>query len=58
MDDACRRALDRGEHRIVEPLFDLDYVVIEREEVLEHTTMETFENLNTREEFEAAVERL
>ena len=58
MDDACRRALDRGEHRIVEPLFDLDYVVVEREEVLEHTTMETFENLNTREEFEAAVERL
>ncbi|MDT3436471.1 molybdenum cofactor guanylyltransferase [Haloarcula sp. 1CSR25-25] len=58
MDDACRRALDRGEHKIVEPLFDLDYVVIEREEVLEHTTMETFENLNTREEFEAAVERL
>ncbi|GCF14709.1 molybdenum cofactor guanylyltransferase [Haloarcula mannanilytica] len=54
---ACRRALDRGEHKVVEPIFDLDYVVVEREEVLEHTTMKTFDNLNTREEFEAAVER-
>jgi len=58
MRDACRRALERGEHKIVEPLFDLDYVVVEREEILEHTTPATFENLNTREEFEAAVERL
>jgi molybdopterin-guanine dinucleotide biosynthesis protein A len=57
MRDACRRALERGEHKIVEPLFDLDYVVVEREEILEHTTPATFENLNTREEFEAAVER-
>jgi len=54
---ACRRALDRGEHRVVEPIFDLDYVVVEREEVLEHAAMETFDNLNTREEFEAAAER-
>ncbi|WP_336339564.1 molybdenum cofactor guanylyltransferase [Haloarcula brevis] len=57
MADACRRALDRGEHRIVEPLFDLEYVVVEREEVLEHTTEATFRNLNTREEFEAAAEQ-
>jgi molybdopterin-guanine dinucleotide biosynthesis protein A len=58
MADACRRALDRGEHRIVEALFELDYVVVEREEVFEHTTEATFQNLNTREEFEAAAERL
>ncbi|EMA09077.1 molybdenum cofactor guanylyltransferase [Haloarcula vallismortis] len=58
MGDACQRALERGEHRIVEPLFDLDYVVVEREEILEHTSLDTFENLNTREEFEAAIERL
>ncbi|KAA9398063.1 molybdenum cofactor guanylyltransferase [Haloarcula sp. CBA1130] len=57
MRDACRRALERGEHKIVEPLFDLDYVVVEREEILEHTTPATFENLNTHEEFEAAAER-
>ncbi|WP_058995223.1 molybdenum cofactor guanylyltransferase [Haloarcula sp. CBA1127] len=54
---ACRQALERGEHKVVEPLFDLDYVVVEREAVLEHTTLETFENLNTREEFEAAAKR-
>jgi len=54
---ACATALDRGEGRIVEPLFDLDYVVVDREEILAHTTLKTFENLNTREEFEAAVER-
>jgi len=57
MGDACRRALERGEHKIVEPLFDLDYAIVEREEILEHTALETFENLNTRAEFEAAAER-
>jgi molybdopterin-guanine dinucleotide biosynthesis protein A len=51
---ACENALERGESRIVEPLFELDYVVVEREEILERTTLETFENLNTREEFEQA----
>ncbi len=54
---ACEDALDRGAGRIVEPLFDLDYVVVDREAVEARTTMETFRNLNTREEFEAAVER-
>ncbi|MFU1780819.1 molybdenum cofactor guanylyltransferase [Haloarcula japonica] len=57
MRTACRRALERGEHKVVEPLFDLDYVVVEREDVLEHTSLDTFKNLNTREEFEAAAER-
>ncbi|MBX0325079.1 molybdenum cofactor guanylyltransferase [Halomicroarcula sp. F13] len=57
MESACDRALERGEHKIVEALFDLDYVVVDREEIANHTTMETFENLNTREEFEAAAER-
>jgi molybdopterin-guanine dinucleotide biosynthesis protein A len=54
---ACEAALDRGEGRIVEPLFDLDYVVVDREETLARTSLETFGNLNTREEFEAAAER-
>ncbi|AAV46250.1 molybdenum cofactor guanylyltransferase [Haloarcula quadrata] len=57
MHDACQRALERGEHKIVEPLFDLEYVVVEREDVLAHTSLDTFKNLNTREEFEAAAER-
>lgn len=54
---ACERALDDGKHKIVEPLFDLDYVVVEREEIEARTTMQTFENLNTYEEFQAAEER-
>jgi molybdopterin-guanine dinucleotide biosynthesis protein A len=57
MVEACKRALARGEGRIVEPLFDLDYEVVDREEIEARTTLETFENLNTRAEFEAAAER-
>ncbi|AJF24579.1 molybdenum cofactor guanylyltransferase [Haloarcula sp. CBA1115] len=57
MQAACQRALERGEHKVVEPLFDLDYVVVEREEILECTSLDTFNNLNTREEFEAAGKR-
>ena len=54
---ACRRALDRGDHRIVVPLDDLDTVVLGADEIEAVTTPETFENVNTREEFAAAVER-
>ena len=54
---ACRRALDRGDHRIVVPLDDLDRVVLDADEIEAVTTPETFENVNTREEFAAAVER-
>ncbi|MFB6302821.1 MAG: molybdenum cofactor guanylyltransferase [Haloferacaceae archaeon] len=54
MVDACERALDAGERRIVKPLFDLDYEVVDRDEIEAHTSLKTFENLNTREEFEAA----
>lgn len=54
---ACEDALERGEGKIVEPLFELDYVVVDREEIESRTSLETFENLNTREEFEAAAER-
>jgi molybdopterin-guanine dinucleotide biosynthesis protein A len=55
---ACRRALDRGERRTVAPLSELDEVVIEREEVERVASTATFENLNTREAFEAAEDRL
>jgi molybdopterin-guanine dinucleotide biosynthesis protein A len=54
---ACERALDAGKHKVVEPLFDLDYVVVDREAIEARTTMQTFENLNTYEEFQAAEER-
>ncbi|WP_226041060.1 molybdenum cofactor guanylyltransferase [Natrinema sp. DC36] len=58
MINACERALERDERRVVEPLLALDYVVVDEDEVREYAPLETFENVNTREEFEAALERL
>ena len=58
MAEACQAALDRGDRKIIEPLFDLNYVVVEEEHALEYTTRAAFENLNTREEFRRAEERL
>jgi len=55
---ACERALERGDRRVIAPLEDLDHVVVEEAEIRAHGEMESFENLNTREEFEAAAERL
>jgi len=57
MSAACQRALDRGERRVVAALSDLDVAVVDREAVERHASMATFENLNTREEFDAATER-
>ncbi len=51
---ACERALANGDRKIIEPLFDIDYVVVERADIERHTSLQTFENLNTREEFDAA----
>lgn len=58
MATACAQALERGDRKIVEPLFELDYVVVGEDEIREHGGSRTLENLNTREEFETAVERL
>ncbi|MFC7082211.1 molybdenum cofactor guanylyltransferase [Halorussus caseinilyticus] len=57
MADACDDALASGETKIIEPLFELDYVVVEGEE-LDAFDEASFENVNTRAEFEAAAERL
>ena len=54
---ASERALDRGDRRVVAALGELDSVTVEREEIEAVTSMETFENLNTREEFAAAQDR-
>ena len=54
MAEACATALARNKRKIIDPLFELDYVVVSEEEVREQYGLETFENLNTREEFEAA----
>ena len=57
MADACDEALAAGKHKIIEPLFELDYVVVDEDEIEEVGSLDTFENLNTYEEFEAAAER-
>lgn len=54
MAEACDRALERGDRKIVAPLFELDYVVVGDAEIREHADPKTFENLNTGAEFEAA----
>ncbi|QCW04066.1 molybdenum cofactor guanylyltransferase [Natrinema pallidum] len=58
MIDACERALERGERNITEPLLTLDYVVLDEDELREYTPLETFKNINTRAELEAASDRL
>ncbi|RQH00121.1 molybdenum cofactor guanylyltransferase [Natrarchaeobius oligotrophus] len=58
MIDACERALARDERRIVAPLDDLEFVVVDEEEVRAHAPLEAFENVNTREELAEARERL
>lgn len=58
MANACAQALERGDRKILAALSELDYVVVGEDEVREHAGLETFENLNTREEFEAAAEWL
>ncbi|MEM4781508.1 MAG: molybdenum cofactor guanylyltransferase [Halalkalicoccus sp.] len=53
---ACERALAAGKRKIIAPLDDLEYVVVGEDEVRERASLDTFENLNTREEFERATE--
>ena len=58
MAEACEAALAEGEERIVAPLFDLDFVVVDADEVRDHGTPHTFENCNTPEDFVDAARRL
>ncbi|KTG09104.1 molybdenum cofactor guanylyltransferase [Haloprofundus marisrubri] len=58
MADACDEALAEGARKIIDPLFELDYVVVDESAVSEHGRLRTFENLNTREEFEEAADEL
>ena len=51
---ACGRALDSDERRIVAPLADLDYAVVEEPEIREYAAPTTFENVNTEADLEAA----
>ena len=55
---ACEEALADGERRIVAAFDYLDVAVVDEATVRRHAPLETFDNLNTREEFEVAAARL
>ena len=55
---ACEIALETDNPRILAPLDELDVAVVEEAELTDVTTLESFENINTREEFERAARRL
>ncbi|MFP4626482.1 MAG: molybdenum cofactor guanylyltransferase [Natronomonas sp.] len=55
---ACERALERGDGRILDALSALTYEIVEESTIERRTDLETFENVNTREEFEAAARRI
>jgi molybdopterin-guanine dinucleotide biosynthesis protein A len=54
MATACAEALERDEHKIIEPLFTLDYVVVDEREIRTHADTDTFRNVNTRAELRDA----
>lgn len=58
MADACDAALAAGARKIIEPLFELDHVVVGDAEIRRVTDGRTFENCNTREELLAAERRV
>ena len=55
---ACDVALEAENPRILAPLEELEYLVIEQGELETVTTVESFENVNTRAEFEEAERRI
>jgi molybdopterin-guanine dinucleotide biosynthesis protein A len=59
MADACDAALERGDRKIIAPLFDLEYAEVGDDD-LDALGVDdrSFQNLNTREEFEAAAASL
>lgn len=55
---ACERALDRGDRRIVAAFDALDVAEVDEAEVRRITSIKTFDNVNTRAEFDEATARL
>ncbi|MFC7069528.1 molybdenum cofactor guanylyltransferase [Halobaculum lipolyticum] len=54
---ACEAALERGDRKIIAPLFELDYAVVGADDLAALGVADrTFENLNTRDEFREAAE--
>ncbi|WP_336325897.1 molybdenum cofactor guanylyltransferase [Halovenus sp. HT40] len=58
MGAACEAALAEGNPRVLAPLENIEYVVVEADEIESVGSTQSFENLNTREEFEEAADRL
>lgn len=58
MRNACAAARAAGEDRIVHALDRLDVVTVDEAAIESVGTPETFENVNTREEFQDAAQRL
>ncbi len=56
--DACARALETPNPRIIEPLSSLQYTVIDRAELLEHGSLDSFEGVDTPEDVQWAIDRL
>ena len=55
---ACRAALDANEDRIVHALDRLDVRILDEPAIEAHGSLESFENINTVDELEAAENRL
>ena len=55
---ACERALEAEDPRIVEPLSTLDRVVVDREDLLAHGSLDSFESVDTPDDVEWAASRL
>lgn len=58
MADACAEALEEEDTRIIEPLFSLDYDVVERADLVEHGSLDSFESVDTPEDLAWAAEQL
>ncbi len=58
MADACDHALEAGNFRVLDPLMALDVLTVDEPTLRDHVAMESFENINTLEDFEAAADRV
>jgi molybdopterin-guanine dinucleotide biosynthesis protein A len=58
MADACGAALEEEDTRIIEPLFSLDHVVVERSDLTAHGSLDSFESVDTPDDLQWAAERL
>jgi molybdopterin-guanine dinucleotide biosynthesis protein A len=57
MIEACERALETPHPRIIEPLSSIDRVVVDRAELLERGSLDSFEGVDTPEDVRWAGER-